>query len=525
MSSVYGTTGVSDPGNDLYLASNCIDGRWQPTRESDVCSTSVNDSDPWLVIDYGDSRALDDLTMIRVSSFNRFDSVDRIAQARIAVTMEPTGVAVVWSSSFNSSKGMFAFRHTPDDGVALATKMKGNECRSLFEFCTNYKTLNRADTPSFQYFDESGVTPVTCDFALAKCYEDSGAYLQARLYYIKAGGSTAKEMDTGVETGSAAYLDRLAGAAAALGSLYTKFTEFFSGNHGIRYGAYPWYTRALSLGWKPPEGRCIWGHKRGSDTNGTFVAANGPASWNGMCHSTWDTCDPMNRAILSVALSTGRIYNERLLPAGSKCTAVCVGDELGDSDTAEIFARRSDFTCGNDGLWKGELLCPDADPPMASNDGSVTSKIAETSPRSTWRADSHPSLQPRWQLSAVKSVAKANSKSTVECEWVDTRAIRGRYLWVYFAPQDDTFITNLGGDFDIRHAPTVKAYTTTYTNMESIPEYAEMYVFNLPIRSLKRVHWCTPQFILRKPHQRKMFVEALVSFFYSAVDHKHLGRK
>jgi hypothetical protein len=144
-------------------------------------------------------------------------------------------------------------------------------------------------------------------------------------------------------------------------------------------------------------------------------------------------------------------------------------------DDAKIFSLRSDFTCGDDGVWKGELLCPDT--LAAANTGQSDYDVGETSPRSTWRADNLSTLQPRWQLSAVPLRTAASAVATVECEWVDTRAVRGTHVWVNFAPPGSTF--NCKGDeldmnFNIEHAPVVKVFSTAYTDMGTIVEYKEL---------------------------------------------------
>jgi hypothetical protein len=305
----------------------------------------------------------------------------------------------------------FLFENAQDSGIARAKLHKKNECNALSKFCSNGDRF-WPDTPSFEYFGSSEVTPATCDFSLSKCHEDAGEYVEARLHY----------------------------------------------------------EQALVLGWEPPQPRCIWGHRHGFAENGTAVEANGPASWNGRCHSRWDTCDPMNAAILNFS-DAARAYNSPLFPVGSVCTAVC----LGTVDDAETFSLRSDFTCGADGVWKGELLCPDT--LAAANAGQSGYGVGETSPRSTWRADNLSALQPRWQLSAVPLRTAASAVPKVECEWVDTRAIRGTHVWVHFAPPDSNYKSDgdeLDMNFDIEHAPVVKVYSTIYTDMGSIVEYKEV---------------------------------------------------
>jgi hypothetical protein len=471
MSSVFGDGNF----DRAYQARNCIDGEISAKFQNGTCRTAENDSNPWMFIGYGNDKALDDVMVIRVSATIESGdplqdyAIRAIQGARIAVTTDTTGDMVVWSSTFSGLNSYFVFENEQHSGVARAKLHRENECKALSKFCSDGDRFWSA-TPSFEYFGGSEVTPATCDFALAKCLEDVGDYTEARLHYIKAGGS-AVGSDEKIETGADTYPERLAGAAAALGALYVQvpsLPSFLPGQNSSD-SARRWYEQALLLGWEPPRPKCIWGHRHGSAENGTEVRANGPASWNGQCHSSWDTCDPMNAAILN--FSEARAFNSPLFPVGSVCTAVCIGA----GNEAETYSLRSDFTCGADGVWKGELLCPDTF--AAANTGQSEYDVGETSPRSTWRADNLSTLQPRWQLSAVPLRTAASAVAKVECEWVDTRAIRGTHVWVNFAPPGSTF--NSKGDeldmnFNIEHAPVVKVYSTTYTDMGTIVEYKEL---------------------------------------------------
>jgi hypothetical protein len=476
MSSVFGGSNF----DRAYQARNCIDG-FSFVSLSDVCRTAANDSNPWILIDYGNDKALDDVMMIRVSSTIKSGNplqdyaIRAIQGARIAVTKDTMGDEVVWSSKFDGSTRRFVFENEQDSGVTRAKIQKENECRALSKFCSDGDRL-WPDTPSFEYFGGSEVTPATCDFALAKCHEDAGENVEARLHYIKAGGLVGAGK---IETGAATYPQRLAEAAAALGALYVKVPSLPPFLPGVtpQDSARRWYAQALALGWEPPKSRCIWGHRHGFAENGTEVDANGPASWNGMCHSRWDTCDPMSSAILDSIqyAEASRAFNSPLFPVGSVCTAVCLGDELGTVDDAEKFFLRSDFTCGADGVWKGELLCPDTS--AAANAGQLGYGVGETSPRSIWRADNLLTIQPRWKLSAVPLRIVASAVTKVECEWVDTQAIHGTHVWVTFAPPDSNFKSDgdeLDMNFDIEHAPVVKVYSTVYTDTKSIVEYKEL---------------------------------------------------
>jgi hypothetical protein len=472
MSSVFGESNF----DRAYQAHNCIDGFYS----GDTCRTAANDSNPWILIDYGD-KALDDVMVIRVSATIesgdplRDYAIYAIQGARVAVTTDNTGDEVVWSSTISGLNRRVVFENEQDSGVTLAKLHKENECKALSKFCSDDDRY-WPDTPSFEYFGGSEVTPATCDFALAKCHEDVGDYAEARLHYIKAGG-LAVGSGGSIETGAKTYTDRLAEAAAALGALYVKAPNLptFRFDATSTDSARRWYAQALVLGWEPPKPRCIWGHRLGFAENGTEVDISGPASWNGQCHSRWDTCDPMNAAILNrVYFSDAvRAFNSPLFPAGSVCTAVC----LGTVDNAETYSLRSDFTCGDDGVWKGELLCPDTF--AAANPGQAGSDVGETSPRSTWRAtgDNLSTLQRRWLLSAVPLHPAASAVTKVKCEWVDTQAIRGTHVWVTFGPPASTF--NSDGDeldmnFDIEHALVVKVYSTVYADTKSIVEYNEL---------------------------------------------------
>jgi hypothetical protein len=453
---------------------NCIDGSTRDSSQRKTCRTAANDSNPWILIDYGNDEALDDVMVIVVSSIFKSDvpllqeyATRAIQGARIAVTKDTMGDEVVWSSTFNGS-GRFIFENEQDSGVARAKLQKEYECRALSKFCSDGDHL-WPDTPSVEYFGGSEVTPATCDFALAKCHEDAGEYVEARLHYIKAGGL----VDVGkIATGAATYPERLAEAAAALGALYVKVPSLPSFPDATPHqSARRWYAHALTLGWEPPKPTCIWGHRRGFAENDTQVDANGPASWNGMCHSRWDTCDPMSSAILDNIpyYESARAFNSPLFPVGSVCTAVCLGDELGALDDAETFSLWSDFTCGADGVWKGELLCPDT--LAAANAGQSGYGVDETSSRSIWRADNFLTLQSRWQLSAVPLRVVGSAATKVQCEWVDTQVIRGTHVWFTFSPSD---VDDVDTNFDIGHAPVVKVFSARYTDTRSIVKYKEL---------------------------------------------------
>jgi hypothetical protein len=191
----------------------------------------------------------------------------------------------------------------------------------------------------------------------------------------------------------------------------------------------------------------------------------------------------MSLALLDVAVNRSfdgnGFYGRPMFLAGSTCTAVCLGSTLTEGDgvlqeTAGLTSLQSVFTCSDDGVWKGELMCPDS---MGANreaeDTRLASQFASTSPRSTWRADDYSDLQPRWQLSATK-LMKPPRAPFVKCEWIDTHAIRGTYVWVLFETANGSIALD---DFNtsISAAPTVNVYKTVYTdNTGSNVKHAEM---------------------------------------------------
>jgi hypothetical protein len=189
MSSVFGDSNL----DSAYQARNCFDGEIAASTPSKTCRTAVNDSNPWILIDYGNDKALDDVMVIQVSATIESGdplqgyAIRAIQGARIAVTTDTTGDEVVWSSTFSGLASSFVFKNQQDSGLARAKLQKENECKALFKFCSDGDPY-WPDTPSFEYFVGSEVTPATCDFALAKCYEDFGEDLSARLHFIKAGG-------------------------------------------------------------------------------------------------------------------------------------------------------------------------------------------------------------------------------------------------------------------------------------------------------------------------------------------------
>jgi hypothetical protein len=412
---------------------------------------------------------------------------------RYAEMWEERAISVNISNGRYLFEGGGSFQNNTSPGVAFSKAHKQEECANLTYFCDLARQNAWPDTPSFAYFHQLGIRQVTCDFAMAQCFRDLGDLSAAKLYFSKAGGASALNdgSEEAVPRGSTLYSERIADAAAALGAMYDSAVH----NSDLLPTVAPrkptqlsqiWYEQALKLGWEAPQAKCVYGHTHNSSKIGPQVEVTGPASWNGKCHSTWKKCDSMNRAIVGAKLTTGEnIFNVPLFPAGSKCTAICIGAETsldsnidaGGNIDADVNLLTSDFTCGTDGIWKGELLCPDSLGSTPSDMNTSTFGLASTSPRSTWRADKHSILQPRWQLSAIKANGSYH-ESSVKCEWVDTRAARGRYVWVNFAPVD--YVRNNTGEldskFDVADAPSVAVYRTTYTNMDSVVEYEELYV-------------------------------------------------
>jgi hypothetical protein len=64
---------------------------------------------------------------------------------------------------------------------------------------------------------------------------------------------------------------------------------------------------------------------------------------------------------------------------------------------------------------------------------------------------------------------RENAGINVECEWVDTRVMRGTHVWVNFAPPD-----GLDATLNINDLPAVKVYSTIYTDTRSTVEHKEL---------------------------------------------------
>jgi hypothetical protein len=318
-------------------------------------------------------------------------------------------------------------------------------------------------------------------------------YLKSYEYFQLAGGTDAKYMPAGATSYSARSVD----AMVTIGKLFDDGR--INGNSGTDREqpvmAKLWYTEALFTGWIPKEPRtCVYQYANsGNESDGAAADPwGGPGATvnsRGSCHSEWVDCNSFGRALLDAAvLETQRKFslhyamnnlpwgNKPFMTVGTVCEAKCLGiGQVDEKNKQQLRASGflADFTCGEDGTWKGELLCPDV---QANSALQLDFARASTSSPSMWRAENHTSLQPRWQLSAVE-VPNPTGAAQVKCDWIDTHAIRGSNVWVFFELRTDNRDLD---KFNASMAPTVHVYNAVYTDSDgSNVQYAEMYVVTL----------------------------------------------
>jgi hypothetical protein len=145
--------------------------------------------------------------------------------------------------------------------------------------------------------------------------------------------------------------------------------------------------------------------------------------------------------------------NKKAMPVGTVCLAKCLGVDADEENVDElrVLGLVADFTCGEDGTWQGELVCP------SSEQTPEPAETARSFDETPWRAESNPAIQPRWALTAAYVSGDDISVTPHhECKWVDTHSATGRYLWLAFS-----------SDLDREDLPDIEAFETIFTGSNS----------------------------------------------------------
>jgi hypothetical protein len=192
-----------------------------------------------------------------------------------------------------------------------------------------------------------------------------------------------------------------------------------------------WYRRAIEHGYKNEiDGKCSLGSYNALSGD-IFL---GPIPLMAPCHSSWalsKNCDALARAITTIdfneASKRGGNANlalqEKSFPVGTTCFAQCIGMEGVSFEQLGGVATTAAFTCGEDGHWIGQLLCPSVH--VSSPQHWYNNDELNVGNESVWRAEDDPALPLRWQL-ATSRVEDPTRR--VACAWVDTRSVMAQYL-------------------------------------------------------------------------------------------------